>query len=190
LNKKYGRPIAFWENVQVDHCKSAFGFVAGLRRAATLKSAAVLGTSGYNEYDDDPFIFAFSGDTRPCQRFVRVCQARVHSRCRACGDNQPLDHNQVHFLLHEATFDEEEQEMAIAKKHSTIREALHVAQNVKAERVLLTHFSQRYNNESLLINTDTTSSGQDTRTSSAPNTPKVGVALDGMLVPLYSYHLM
>jgi ribonuclease BN (tRNA processing enzyme) len=187
LNKHYGRPIAFWENIQVDHCQSAFGFVAGLRRTVSLDAPASVIDTGT---DDDPFIFAFSGDTRPCQRFVRVCQERVHSRCHPCGESVPTVDNGVNFLLHEATFDEEEQEMAIAKKHSTIREALQVAQKVKADRILLTHFSQRYNNDSLFNNTDTTENGLDTTSSSLPHKTKVGVALDGMLVPLYDSKLM
>jgi ribonuclease BN (tRNA processing enzyme) len=185
LNKRFGRPIAFWENIQVDHCKSAFGFVAGLRRNVDAASTAVP-TNG-DSPNDDPFIFAFSGDTRPCQRFVRVCQACVHSGCYACGDSPRGNH--VHFLLHEATFDQEELEMAIAKKHSTIREALQVARNVKANRVLLTHFSQRYNIDSLFNNAfDATESGKGS-TSLPANATKVGVALDGMLVPLFRYQL-
>ena len=48
--------------------------------------------------------------------------------------------------MHEATFDDELQSEAIAKKHSTISEAIGVGFAMEARRVILTHFSQRYQN--------------------------------------------
>ena len=47
-------------------------------------------------------------------------------------------------LIHEATFDDELQGDAKAKKHSTTSEALGVGLAMRARRVVLTHFSQRY----------------------------------------------
>ncbi len=47
-------------------------------------------------------------------------------------------------LLHEATFDDELQGDAMAKRHSTTSEALGVGKAMGVKRVLLTHFSQRY----------------------------------------------
>ena len=47
-------------------------------------------------------------------------------------------------LLHEATFDDELQGDAEAKKHSTTSEAIGVGLAMGARRVILTHFSQRY----------------------------------------------
>lgn len=46
--------------------------------------------------------------------------------------------------MHEATFEDELQEDAIAKKHSTTSEALGVAAAAGAYRTVLTHFSSRY----------------------------------------------
>jgi ribonuclease Z len=68
---------------------------------------------------------AFSGDCRPSKNFAR----------RAKG---------AHLLVHEATLEDDKVADAIAKKHSTISEALGVAEDMAARRVLLTHFSQRY----------------------------------------------
>jgi ribonuclease Z len=68
---------------------------------------------------------AFSGDCRPSKNFAR----------RAKG---------AHLLVHEATLEDDKVADAIAKKHSTISEALSVAEDMAARRVLLTHFSQRY----------------------------------------------
>jgi ribonuclease Z len=47
-------------------------------------------------------------------------------------------------LVHEATFEDELQDEAIAKKHSTTAEALGVAAAAGAYRTVLTHFSTRY----------------------------------------------
>ena len=71
------------------------------------------------------FKFSYSGDCRPSREFARI------------GNGSTV-------LLHEATFDDELQGDAIAKKHSTTREALGVGMAMGARRVILTHFSQRY----------------------------------------------
>lgn len=47
-------------------------------------------------------------------------------------------------LLHEATFDDELRGDAEAKKHSTTSEAIAVGMAMGAKRIVLTHFSQRY----------------------------------------------
>jgi len=146
LNKLTGfheRTIVFWENVPVEHsCRSAYGFVMGLH--------AVTGP---------PLVFSFSGDTLPCRRFVQACRklSAIHSAGR------------INFLLHEATFDDNEKQMSIEKKHCTVLEAMQVGKDVCAERVLLTHFSQRY----------------DSVPAIDPSFRHcAGFALDGMLVPL------
>ncbi|KAI0131590.1 hypothetical protein F4776DRAFT_626840 [Hypoxylon sp. NC0597] len=68
---------------------------------------------------------AYSGDCRPCDDFVAI------------GKGATL-------LIHESTFDDELQGDAIAKKHSTMSEAIDVGRRMGARRILLTHFSQRY----------------------------------------------
>ncbi|KAF6256110.1 hypothetical protein COO60DRAFT_143667 [Scenedesmus sp. NREL 46B-D3] len=47
-------------------------------------------------------------------------------------------------LIHEATFEAALGHHARAKGHSTLQEALQVAQDMGAYRTVLTHFSQRY----------------------------------------------
>ncbi|KAI9810765.1 MAG: hypothetical protein M1827_006103 [Pycnora praestabilis] len=71
------------------------------------------------------FKFSYSGDCRPSKLFAEI------------GEGSTV-------LLHEATFDDELQGDAYAKKHSTTSEALAVGLAMGARRVLLTHFSQRY----------------------------------------------
>src|SRR5690606_17618372 len=68
---------------------------------------------------------AYSGDCRPSSTFAAKAKGAT-------------------LLIHEATFDDEMKGDAVAKKHSTVSEALGVAEKMGARRVLLTHFSQRY----------------------------------------------
>ncbi|KAK3990861.1 hypothetical protein QBC44DRAFT_324310 [Cladorrhinum sp. PSN332] len=68
---------------------------------------------------------AYSGDCRPSFAFARLGKG-------------------AHLLIHECTFEDELRGDAVAKKHSTLSEALAVGQEMKARRILLTHFSQRY----------------------------------------------
>jgi len=67
----------------------------------------------------------YSGDTRPCDLLV--------------------EHGlEADILIHEATFEKEKMDEAIAKKHSTVAEAVQVGVSMKAKFTVLTHFSQRY----------------------------------------------
>ncbi len=61
--------------------------------------------------------------------------------------------------MHEATFDDELKVEAIAKKHSTTSEAIGVGVAMRARRVILTHFSQRYQNIPSMSALDTRSVG-------------------------------
>ena len=47
-------------------------------------------------------------------------------------------------LIHEATLTSNRKKEAIKKNHTTIQEAVEIAQKMKAQRLILTHFSQRY----------------------------------------------
>ncbi|PFH63131.1 hypothetical protein XA68_17775 [Ophiocordyceps unilateralis] len=83
---------------------------------------------------------AYSGDCRPCPAFASSCRG-------------------AHLLVHECTFgdDPSMQAHAVAKKHSTLEEALQVAREMGASRTLLTHFSQRYVKASCLKTTSSSS---------------------------------
>lgn len=71
------------------------------------------------------FIVSYSGDTRPKPAFAYI------------GQNSDL-------LIHESTLEDEKLKDAIDKKHSTTSEALQVGILMKAKKIILTHFSQRY----------------------------------------------
>ncbi|KAF9206105.1 Zinc phosphodiesterase ELAC protein 2 [Haplosporangium sp. Z 27] len=67
----------------------------------------------------------YSGDTRPCENLVEAGQGAT-------------------VLLHEATFEDDMMDSALAKKHSTTGEAVMVGEGMEAKITMLTHFSQRY----------------------------------------------
>lgn len=67
----------------------------------------------------------FSADTRPCDALVEVAKGAT-------------------LLIHEATFDDSLLDEAVAKRHSTIGEAVEVGARAGAFLTMLTHFSQRY----------------------------------------------
>ena len=93
----------------------------------------------------------YSGDTRPCYDLVKA------------GNGADL-------LIHEATFDDMLLDEAIAKKHSTLTEAVQVASDMRAKFLICTHFSQRYPKFSTAMISDTFS--------------PVAVAFDFMTVPI------
>jgi ribonuclease Z len=68
---------------------------------------------------------AYSGDCRPSREFARIGQGTT-------------------LLIHESTFDDELRGDALAKKHSTMSEAIDIGRKMNARRIMLTHFSQRY----------------------------------------------
>jgi ribonuclease Z len=69
--------------------------------------------------------FVVSGDTRPCEALERASRA-------------------VDVLIHEATFIDADQPRALETNHSTAREAAALAARAGVRRLLLTHFSSRY----------------------------------------------
>ena len=77
----------------------------------------------------------FRSDCRPSSEFARIGKGAT-------------------VLIHEATFDNELEGDAVAKKHSTTADALWVAKKMGARRILLTHFSQRYQKIPVMDNSD------------------------------------
>ncbi|KIJ09075.1 hypothetical protein PAXINDRAFT_172647 [Paxillus involutus ATCC 200175] len=73
----------------------------------------------------DGWSIVYSGDTIPTQKLVQA------------GENATL-------LIHEATMADDQVEMAAAKMHSTVGQAIDIGKRMKAQNILLTHFSARY----------------------------------------------
>lgn len=97
----------------------------GLSDILTTKVAHCRGALAVSLVFPDGFKVSYSGDCRPSNNFANI------------GRDSTL-------LLHEATFENDMQGMAMAKKHSTMAEALEVGRRMRARTILLTHFSQRY----------------------------------------------
>ncbi|GMI08524.1 hypothetical protein TrLO_g15973 [Triparma laevis f. longispina] len=66
---------------------------------------------------------AFSGDCRPSRKFLNF---------------------KADILIHEATFEDDLEDEAIVKKHSTIGEAVGIGKGMECKYIVLSHFSQRY----------------------------------------------
>ncbi|EYU21483.1 hypothetical protein ABFS82_09G108200 [Erythranthe guttata] len=98
----------------VIHCPQAFGVAI---RAADRVNAAGKNIPGWK--------IVYSGDTRPCPELVRASQGAT-------------------VLIHEATFEDSMIDEAVARNHSTTKEAVEVGNSAGAYRIILTHFSQRY----------------------------------------------
>ena len=57
----------------------------------------------------------------------------------------------VHLLYHEATFAEADSSRAATTCHSTARQAAQIAQAAHAQRLVIGHFSSRYDDETVLL---------------------------------------
>ena len=71
----------------------------------------------------------YSGDTAPCESLIKL------------GMNSDV-------LIHEATFSKELEHIAREKKHSTSTDAAIVAVKMNAKKLILTHLSSRYQEDS------------------------------------------
>ena len=89
---------------------------------------------GYVVYTNSDKV-VFSGDTRPCEALIEA------------GLDATL-------LIHEATLTDDLLEEAIARKHSSVNEAIEVAKRMAVRNTLLTHFSQRYSKCAPIITND------------------------------------
>lgn len=84
--------------------------------------------------ETETFKISFSGDTRPNPKFADV------------GRGSDL-------LIHEASLDNDLIEEALAKKHTTIVEAIRIAELMNCPKVILTHFSARFSEKHSFIET-------------------------------------
>ena len=158
--KQHYTPFASLQNVEVEHCQEAFALILQMNIPSKNREPGCAQSS---------FVLCFSGDTRPSAQLVHACRSYYPSQW-----NPPSP--TVSLLIHEATFinDSQGQRDAARKRHSTTAEALNIAQQIKAESCILTHFSQRYKHVSI----KDASSNQNSYSFSW------GVALDGMMIPL------
>ncbi|KAI0305153.1 hypothetical protein B0F90DRAFT_1701754 [Multifurca ochricompacta] len=115
-----------WKSV--DHSRKAAQMLCkalGLRRLNTVDVLHRTKAFGLVVTHQDGWRLVYSGDTMPSDTLAQV------------GEGATL-------LIHEATMADDQEEMARAKAHSTISQAIDVARRMRAQNVLLTHFSSRY----------------------------------------------
>ncbi|KAF5739168.1 zinc phosphodiesterase ELAC protein 2 [Tripterygium wilfordii] len=101
-------------SVPVVHCPQAFGIALKASERSNSVGKVIPGWK-----------IVYSGDTRPCPELVEASRGAT-------------------VLIHEATFEDGMMEEAVAKNHSTTKEAIEVGDSAGAYRIILTHFSQRY----------------------------------------------
>jgi len=80
----------------------------------------------------DPWSYVYGADSRPCQAVVEAAQ-------------------QVSLLYHEATFCDQDRDLAKKTHHSTASEAGQVALKAQVKHLILGHFSSRYNDLNTLL---------------------------------------
>lgn len=97
----------------------------GIKSLQTVGVDHCVGAQAISVTFENDFKFSYSGDCRPSVPFATM------------GKGSDV-------LVHEATFDDDMEEDALAKKHCTTKEALGIAVKMEAKNVILTHFSQRY----------------------------------------------
>jgi ribonuclease Z len=142
--------IAAVRTVRVRHCPNAYGL--------RLECMSATG---------QPWSMVYSGDTRPCSELVAAGRGtlqpvpgtpslatlvpapwtrHIATGAESAGKLLESVSRGCGLLIHEATFEDTEdgRANALAKRHSTVEEALVVARAMEAEYTVLTHFSARY----------------------------------------------
>ncbi|KAH8401674.1 hypothetical protein KR009_007226 [Drosophila setifemur] len=77
------------------------------------------------QHEGESVKITYSGDTMPCQDLIEL------------GRDSTV-------LIHEATMEDDLEEEARFKTHSTVSQAIQQGRNMNARHTILTHFSQRY----------------------------------------------
>lgn len=110
------------------------------------------------KHENEPIKITYSGDTMPCSDLIEL------------GRDSTV-------LIHEATMEDDLEEEARFKTHSTVSQAIQQGRNMGARHTILTHFSQRY--------------AKCPRLPSAEDMQQVAIAFDNMQVTvedLQHYH--
>lgn len=98
----------------------------------TTSSGEVIPNARLTKDADPSRSYAYCSDTRPVPE---LCD-RLHG---------------VDLLYHEATFAESEKERALTTHHSTAREAAEIARMAEVKKLVVGHFSSRYDDESQIL---------------------------------------
>ena len=109
-------------------------FMNSLRQGAdyVTPSGMVIPNSQLTTEADRSISYAYCSDTKYSKRVINAVQG-------------------VDWLYHEATYGDENLKNAVKRYHSTARQAAMVAREAQAKHLILGHYSNRYNDESLLL---------------------------------------
>lgn len=111
------------ETVPVLHCFHAYGIVL---------------------YDNVfEWKMVYSGDTMPCDALIDAGKTFIWDSLLLCVTFSIIGQGAT-FVIHEATFESSMDQLALEKGHCTFKQAVEVCKAMKAQWVILTHFSQRY----------------------------------------------
>lgn len=127
-DEKYNKVIRDYEEYSAAHIKSFLNFCEEVKITEFYPMRVIHcpQSHGISITNKNGWKLSYSGDCIPSKELV------------AAGQNSTL-------LIHEATFSSDQQKQARGKMHSTVAEAVGVAKKMQAKRLLLTHFSQRFN---------------------------------------------
>lgn len=109
-------------------------FMNSLRQGANFvtPSGVVIPNSELTTSPDKAISYAYCSDTKYSKRVINAV-------------------NGVDWIYHEATYGDENLKNAVKRYHSTARQAGMVAREAQAKHLILGHYSNRYNDESLLL---------------------------------------
>lgn len=140
------------KSFRVRHEKEAFGFV--IKEDDTIKfysqKAEKLGIKGkmYREILNKRKITIGKNEIKLEDiSYVKKGRKVVYTGDTAFSENVVKEAMNANVLIHEATFDESMQEEAIARKHSTVKDAAITAEKANVKNLVLTHLSSRYGKE-------------------------------------------
>jgi ribonuclease Z len=139
--------------VQVDHRISAIGYVLreydrpGAFDAAKAKALGLPPGPDFRKLQFGESVKAPDGRTIEPKDVIGP--TRSGRKVIISGDTRPCDSlreaaRDADVLVHESTFSDAEQERAQETRHSTAREAATIAREAVAHRLVLTHFSSRF----------------------------------------------
>lgn len=179
--------VSRFQAIRVQHCRDSFALVLESSNFSHAPQPSVATTdvgSASIVAEMPAFKVVFSGDCRPSPALIEAGRGAT-------------------VLIHEATFEDGMIAEAVAKRHSTIGEAIDVGLAMRAERILLTHFSQRYPKIPTLEQPDCAStmpsaacaaSSMSATSAHASNATsrldRVCIAFDCMRVPFHRLHML
>ncbi len=119
----------------IDYYQIPFSQINNIKNGQswTTPDGQIIDASRLTTPPDIPRSYAYCSDTRFSPTIVPIIK-------------------DVDLLYHEATYADDKQQEADKYHHSTARQAAQIAQMSDARRLLIGHYSARYNDESILLN--------------------------------------